>query len=132
MANSSNGKPKSSSSNTDWKDRYHVINLSPRDEKDCIDWVIATKPNWTSCVEQMVEDGWSVKITPPNNNSNYVVSFTGKCVDTEYDDNTYSVYYPDLEGCVLVAFYVAEVWRENGRLPSAGVKKTEGFLSKIV
>lgn len=113
-----------------WQDRMHNIDFSYSDEVEAQGWYDAVKPLWSACVEELVEDGWSVRITPPTQGDDYWVSCTGKSVENRYLDHSYIVRYPDLETAVVLMYYVITKWGEDGRLPGATDNSKGGWLNK--
>jgi hypothetical protein len=123
-------KPASKSDRSDvsWQDRLHTIAFSYSEEGEIAAWYATQDRTPFMCFEELVDSGWSVKVTPPGSGDDYWVSVTGKHTGSEYDGQTYTVRYPGLNEAMLLAYYVITVWGAEDRLPLGGKKKPGGFL----
>lgn len=99
---------------SDWRDKFHNIQFSFDDEVVIQEWYATNKPNYVTCLEELLDNGWSVKITPPSRGDAYWCSVTCKDAKSPYHEHTFSVKYPDLSAAVVLAFYVVEVMLERG------------------
>lgn len=96
-----------------WRDNLHWLNFSYDDEIEIRKWVNNTSPDWSSCLAELVDSEWSVRITPPTRGDDYTVSCTYKGKRAELKDQTYIASYPDFEGSVLIAYWAITILLED-------------------
>jgi hypothetical protein len=126
------GKGRKADTHASWQDRMHNLDFSYADEKEAGDWYQAVRPIWSSCIEELVEDGWSIRITPPGSGDDYWITATGKSTEEKYVDQSYIVRYPSLENGVCLMYFALTKWGDDGRLP-AGQKgsKTDWLAGEV-
>lgn len=113
-----------------WQDRMHNIDFSYADELEVQAWYDTASPVWHLCLEELVSEGWSVRITPPVTGDDYWVTGTGKATDVVYLEHSYIIRYPDFEMAILLLYYVVSKWGEEGRLPVGRGEAKGGWLKK--
>lgn len=99
-----------------WQDKVHTVYFSAMEEDTVRLWVGENKPNWVTCLEELVDDGWSVKVTPPGKGDDYWCTITCKDSKSPFNGHSFSTRYPDLALSVILAYYVANVMIERGEL----------------
>lgn len=100
---------------SDWRTRLHNVELSFEEELTIQEWYAATEPKFSLCIEELVSEGWSIRISPPTTGSDFWCSGTYKIDDEDYKGHTWSIRYPDLETSVfLLYWYINNVISETG------------------
>lgn len=96
-----------------WKDKVHRVDFSPNEEHEIAEWYHSLTIEWYTIVEQLVDSGWAVKITPPSSNDNYWVTASCKVRKHHYDGHSFSVVYPDFATAIILIYYVITIMVET-------------------
>lgn len=113
-----------------WKDNLHTVDFSLEEEMDIQAWESKTKPSPWFLLQELVDDGWSIRITPPKNGDDYWCTGTAKSVEKSLDGHSFSVRYPDMETTIILLGYVIKVQLEDGQLDQIITPKSRDWLSR--
>ncbi len=102
------------SGNSSWRDKLHTVNLSRDEEKEVAIWYADQDRDAWTCVEEMIDDFWSVRITPPGGGDDFWASASCRDSKSELDGHTFSVHYPDVDTVVILLYYVVNVMLKRG------------------
>lgn len=116
MANKSRFKGGKSADS--WKDRLHTVDFSYEDELAVKRWLDEKKPEPYVLLEELLDNGWSVRISPPISGDDYWCTATAKSVEKSIDGHSFSVKYPDMRTSVLLCGYVILVMLPTSELDS--------------
>jgi len=109
----------------------HFLSFSHNDEVEINTWLKSQKPQWAPCLEEIVDNGWSLKVTPPGSRDDYTVSITCKDTASDAHDHSFILTYPDFDGAILLAYYVSTVMYDRAELDTYYAKSQGRFLSSI-
>jgi hypothetical protein len=127
MAAKKNGRSKGGSQ-LSWRDRVHFVSFSRRDEEDILSWRESMGFGWVEAFEELVDDGWGLKITPDAEGGDLWVSVTAKSVIGDLNGHTFTFRYPAIQGGVLLAYYISHVWTETRGLAAMKAEVGEDWL----
>lgn len=113
---------------TDWRSKIHFVDFSVDDEIAIKEWYDANVPVWNTCLEQLFDDGWAVKISPPKNGDDWFVSGSFRGQGENYDGHTFTVRYPDMETGVILLFYVVTAMLRDGQMDQVLDSKSRAWL----
>jgi len=128
MARKSSGRNAGNQSSSDWRDRLFTVQFSAKDEREIQEWLHGKDLQWPLCFEELVDSGWSVRVSPPGTGDDYWATATGKDVPAHFDMMSYTVRYPDAGLSVILLYYVITVWGEAGRLPTSSSRGGNNWL----
>lgn len=92
-----------------WKDRIHWVALTYGEEVDVKEWYGKTVYGWSTALQELVDDGWSVKITPDEDLVSYYCSVTCKVPKLPHTGHTWTFRYRDYEVGIMVVFWYLKV-----------------------
>jgi len=121
---------KSDGNNTDidWRSKVHFVEFSFEEENDIKVWRDATSPDWVTCLEQLFDDGWSVKVSPPGQGDDWFVTGQYRPTGEVYSGHSFTVKYPDLEASVMLLFYVITAMLADGKMDGLLHTKNRAWL----
>jgi hypothetical protein len=117
-----------SKENFDWRDKIHFVEFSLEEEIDIKEWYDSNSPVWVSCLEQLFDDEWAVKVSPPKGGDDWYVSGQFRGQGKNYDGHTFTVRYPDMEQAVILLFYVLTAMLEDGKMDQVLDSKARAWL----
>lgn len=124
-------KPQLQGSNDgSWRDRTHRVDFSLADEFEIQQWYEGGSHDARDCLWELVDSGWSVKVTPPQSNDDYWVSLGDRRSASETKGHTFTIRYPDMDLAIIIAYYVANVWIEERYLAEGITGNSKGFLNR--
>lgn len=94
---------------TSWKDRIHRVDFSVNEEFEITEWYHGLTVEWYEIIEELVDSGWAVKVTPPSGNDNYWVTASCKVKKHSYDGHSFTVAYPDFATAIILIYYVVTI-----------------------
>ncbi len=100
--------------NSNWRDRLHTVNISRDEEVEIIAWYEKKEPDPWTCIEELIDNLWSVRVTPPGSGDDFWASASCRDSKSSLDGHTFSVHYPDAAVVVALLFYVITVMLERG------------------
>lgn len=113
---------------SEWKERLHRVDFSLEDELAAQEWATANKPAWDTCLEELVDNAWSVRVSPPTSGDDYWVSATCKDEKADYGGHTFSVVYPDYQTGTILLFWYITSQLEPGLGGDFSAGKTRAWL----
>jgi hypothetical protein len=113
-----------------WKDRLHVVDFSYEDELIIADWYESSKPEPYTCLEELLDGDWSIRVTPPSNGNDFWCSATYKGEGRAYSGHTYTVKYPDCGTVIILVYYVVYTMLEDGRLNASMSVRSKAWLER--
>lgn len=100
--------------NANWRDKLHTVSLSVGEEMEVAAWFKDNTMIAWVCLEELLDNSWSVRITPPGSGDDYWASATCRQSKSDVEGHTFSVRYPDVEGVMFLLYYVVTVMLERG------------------
>ena len=111
-----------------WKDLVHFVEFSLDDELKIKDWYDANGPVWDTCLEQLFDEGWAVKISPPKNGDDWFVTSQFRGSGEAYDGHSFTVRYPDMETGVILIYWVITAMLKDGQMDQVLDTKPRAWL----
>jgi len=112
---------------SDWRDRMHYVNLSYNEELEIREWLSGREGNQLDYLDEMIEDGWGVKMTPRKDGRGITTSVTCNDSDHALDGHTYMLTYGSVRVGIMVAYWlVREFLADEKATPdlATGLSKT--------
>lgn len=117
-----------SSSKGTWKDRIHTVFFSYQEEDEIKEWFTRSNVTWHVCLSELIDDGYSVKVSPPASGDDYWVSVTLKKDMGTWTGHTFSIRYPDFEQSVIIMYWFCKCYLVEGRYQMNGDTTSRSFL----
>lgn len=121
-------KSPASSANGDWRDKVHFVDFSIEDEASIKEWYDANSPVWFTCLEQLFDDQWAIKVSPPKGGDDWFITGQFRGSGEAYDGHSFTVRYPDMETGVVLLFYVITAMLEEGQFDQVLDNKSRAWL----
>lgn len=100
--------------NSSWRDKLHTVNLSFEEEMQIAAWYAKNEPDPWTCIEELTDDLWSIRVTPPGSGDDFWASASCRDSKSEFEGHTFSVHYPDAAAAVALLYYVVTVKLKRG------------------
>lgn len=102
----SKSRPNTKDTRGDWTDRFHRIDLDTRLRNELADWSSGAPKPIEIGLWELLDSGFSVKVTPPGAQPDYYCTATDRRPGSDTLDHTFSVSYATGEGALLVMYWV--------------------------
>lgn len=112
-----------------WRDKLHLIEFSFEDELDVKEWVTSMKPEASLLLEELVDSGWSVRISPPKSGDDYWCTATAKSIGEGLDGHSFSVKYPDFETAIILCGYAIQCMVIPGKFTVDAPRSSRAWLT---
>lgn len=111
-----------------WQDKLHLVEFSFEDEEQIHRWYEREKPDTWPIFSEMLDSGWSVRVSPPKQGDDYWCTATAKSVEKSLDGHSFSIRYPDMETAVILCGYVVLVMIPDNQLDQLVQPKSRAWL----
>jgi hypothetical protein len=99
-----------------WRDKHKVLDFSDKQTAEMVEWAKSPAFSVITALSDLIDQDWSVKVSPIVNSKKVYVTLQHKDPDDEYSEISFGFRWTKTITCYVVAAYVAVVMYERGEL----------------